>query len=273
MKQLLTIILTLILVSTVLGQDNQYKVEYYRTDGKLTAEDKVKNDFGRYDGYNISMKKGEYVNFIAYSEDFVPAFVLINPAGKAVLEKRGGDEGLVSFRTQIDQTGEWVLYLVSNRNATGEYRLEYGFASENAMQLPEGVDFCETLGFLTAHANGYFSFLEGDKIPELPGSEGASIDVFATLYENNFYLGNDKGRAEKIFEETKAELKNCLSAWETSEEQNFRSEEFYSTYIDFREKADEQDGRMVKLIMKEYSGESANFDYSVDVLIGKESSF
>lgn len=273
MKKIILIGFIILLTGSLFAQENQFRVEYYRTEGKLTSDDKVKEDFGRYDGFNISMKKGEYVNFIAFSEDFVPAFVLINPDGKTVLEKRGSDEGLVAFRTQIDKSGEWIIYLVSNRNATGEYRMEYGFAAEEAMDLPKNANFCETLGFIISHANGYFSFLESDKIPELPSSENASVDVFATLYESNFYLGNFENEAKDIFEKTKEKLDNCLSAWDTKGKQNFRTEEFYSTYINYKENPEEGDGRMVKLIMKEFSDESANFGYSVDVLIGKESSF
>ena len=60
----------------------QYEVEFNEIKGTLSKSDEYKKDFGRYDGYQVPLYKGEAVNFVAYSEKFMPRLFFVTPAGK-----------------------------------------------------------------------------------------------------------------------------------------------------------------------------------------------
>ncbi|MEG8947434.1 hypothetical protein [Rosettibacter firmus] len=193
----------------------QFEVEYSKIEGSLNAKDNYRQNFGRYDGYELELYQGEAINVIVYSDVFSPKIFFVNPKGSVFKEGFSGKTNVATITTSIPESGEWILYVVGDSAATGKYSLQLSIASANSVSLPPDADFCTKLKFILAHANAYFFLLEApvnskSEFIKLDGSSDTFIDENDGSYVSKFYEGNSIKDAEKIFKDIIAKVRNCL---------------------------------------------------------------
>lgn len=193
----------------------QFEVEYSKIEGSLNALDNYRQNFGRYDGYELELYQGEAVNIIVYSDDFLPKILFVNPKGKVFQEALPEKTNVAVISTSIPESGEWILYIVGDSTTTGKYTLQLSIASSNSVSLPPDTDFCTKLNFILAHANAYFFLLEApvsskSTFVKLDGSLDTFLDESDGSYVSKFYEGNSLKDAEKIFSEIINRVRNCL---------------------------------------------------------------
>lgn len=193
----------------------QFEVEFNEIKGSLTKTDEFKKEFGRYDGYEIPLYDGEAVNLIVYSEKFSPKLIFVTPGGNIYKQSSSGSSKIASIISKVNESGNWILYVVGDSSATGDYTFQYSFASKNSLQLPEHHDFCTSLQFIVAHAKAYFLLMENPvdtktSFVKLNNAVDAFIDESDGAYTAKMYEGNNLAEAEKIYKQYSNDVGKCL---------------------------------------------------------------
>jgi hypothetical protein len=182
----------------------QFDVEYNEINGSLTKTDEFKKELGRYDGYEIPLYEGEAVNLIVYSEKFSPRLIFVTPGGNIYKQASSGTSKIASIISTVNESGNWILYVVGDSAATGDYTFQYSFASKNSLILPVQHDFCTSLQFVVAHAKAYFLLMENPvdaktAFVKINNAVDAFIDESDGAYTAKMYEGNNLAEAEKIY--------------------------------------------------------------------------
>ena len=255
----------------------QYEVEFNEIKGTLSKSDEYKKDFGRYDGYQVPLYKGEAVNFVAYSEKFMPRLFFVTPAGKVFKQSNPTNDNVASIITMVPESGEWILYVVGDSLSSGSYTFQYAFASANSIQIDKDADFCTTLKFITAHAKAYFLLFENpvdskQAFVKLNGAVDAFIDESDGSYTAKMFEGNSLNAAEKEFKDLSDKIKNCLGSNWSKSNTNWNSvEDFKEKTILFSEQVSSK-GREVKLNLKDLRSSKQKFtsDYEIEIIINRK---
>ncbi|MEJ5350141.1 MAG: hypothetical protein WHS65_00970 [Melioribacteraceae bacterium] len=255
----------------------QFDVEFNKIEGKLEKSDKYQKNFGRYDGFEIQLYEGEAVNFLVYSDKFLPRLVFVNPEGKIFKEAMTEKMNIASIISKIPASGDWILYVVGDSASTGNYTLQLAVASSNSVSLSQNSDFCTTLNFLLAHSKAYFLLLETpvnskQSFIKLNGSVDAFIDENDGSYIAKFYEGNDLKEAEKIFQEITTSIKNCLNKnwktqsknWQKNDDYKIKGNLIYETQNDVE--------RYIQISLIDFRNSRQKFmgDYVVQVEINRK---
>ncbi len=193
----------------------QYEIEFNETKGSLKLTDKYKPDFGRYDGYEISLYEGESVNFIVQSDDFLPRLFFVSPKGEIFKQSVDGQSNIASIISKIPGSGDWLLYIVSDSASVGEYTFQYAFASANSLTYEGDSTFCSILNYLSAHSKAYFLLLENSydsnrSLIKFPGSIDSFLDEETGNYTSKIYEGDNLSEAKNKFIYQGEEIKKCL---------------------------------------------------------------
>lgn len=207
----------LLFSSLIIGQNSQkYNVEFNEIEGELSKNDLIKDDFGRYDGFQLPLYQGEKLNVNLFSQDFTGKLLIINPMGEVFKEISSASNGLANIVTSIPSDGEYIIYVVGDSKSFGKYFLQYGLASSNSVSLYE-TDFCSTILFLTEHANANFLLLENFEtqqsgLPKIPGSIDSYLEEEEPIFVSLFYEGNSYKLAEDMHSKLVSDLAACLSS-------------------------------------------------------------
>lgn len=254
----------------------QFEVEFNEINGSLTQADKFEKDFGRYDGFEIPLYENEAVNFVVYSEIFLPKLIFVSPSGSVFRQAQAGGNRVASIIASIPETGEWLLYVVGDSSAIGNYLLQYALASSNSTGLPKEADFCTTINFLTVHSKAYFLLLENiDEIKEKFVKLENALDTFFDEENGSFvvklYEGNDLTKAELVVKNMTEELSKCVEKqWNAKNESWKNLDDFRIKTNAFIEQTNEKE-RFVRVELYDLKKSKQKFtgDYVVQFVIGK----
>lgn len=216
----------------------QFAVEFNEVKGTLNSSDKFKSGFGRYDGYEIALYKGEAVNFVVYSDKFQPRLAFVSQKGEVYKQSYADQNNVASLIASVPEEGEWILYVIGDSSASGSYTFQYALASANSVTLPAEADFCTRIKFIAEHAKAYFLLFENSFDSQQPfvKLEG-SLDTFLDedgSYNSVLYEGDNLKEAEKIVRELSSNISRCLGKswqkktlqWSNEEDYKVKSEIF-----------------------------------------------
>lgn len=251
-----------------------YFVDFHTFDGELTNSDQMKAGFGKYDGYELEMNKGEIVNFFVYTEDFTPKLVLVDPKGRTAKVTKV-DKIYATMQLQIPISGDWIIYVVGTDSAVGKYYFQYALTDSASMYISESADFCSKIKYLTAHAKANFRLFEYneyamDNLPDLSGFGQSFLDLTTGSYNSVLYDGENIEEAEKIFNSYFSKTEKCLDEknWKKKEEDWKETDTFRSKMKLLNEKGSEK--RFIALLLTEYF-EDQNYNHiTLEFLIGRE---
>jgi hypothetical protein len=239
MKRLNIIFLFILMIMCpLLAQDKQQKfqIDFNELKGTLTSSDLMKKDFGRYHGFEIELFQGESINFVVYSKKFQPGLALINSKGEVFKQSMGNSNGFANLTASIPASGNWILYVLGNEKALGDFTLQTAIAEPNALTLDKNADICTTLDFLLSHANAYFLLLEyqsgkNHDIIKLDNAIDAYLDEDNSSYDATLYDGTSSAQAEGLFKTESEKITACLgntwkaksTNWEKIEDYKMKS--------------------------------------------------
>jgi hypothetical protein len=280
MKYILrSIILTAILFCVTINaqtaetQEDAFPVEYYKMEGELTEKDLFKDEFGRYDGFELPLNKGEHAYFFVYSKEFTPALILVSPDGKVYQQSATEGGEFSTIRAAVPETGNWYIYVVGDADETGTYYFHYGFTADTALEIKKNADFCTKLNYLVAHSKAHFVFIENPnkkiELPVFEKAESANISDVDASYKTVLYDGDSFNRAIKIFTDFNKKIKLCLG-----EDWNTKLNDF-TKVADHREQSveytivTEDQTKMIQLILADFRKTEERFynDYAVVIVI------
>ncbi len=248
----------LLLISTVIF--SQPRVEYYTSSGKLEESDHVKKDFGRYDGYELPVQKGEIVHIFVHSGEFEPLVALVNPDGEIYSQGDITGNGYSYINAEIPVFGEWLVYVIGNEKSRGEYTLNLGFTDKASVKFDDKADFCGKLNYLFIHAKAHFIFANeyGNLEKELnfEGMQAKIFDPENISYSIVFYHGNKFARAKNIYDNYSSKVDECLKGWK-----KVKGEEKHS--IIYSKKLDESNVKIAIRLNEIKQGKE--FEVCVDV--------
>ncbi|KAF0152134.1 MAG: hypothetical protein FD143_1351 [Ignavibacteria bacterium] len=219
-------VVALFFSSSIALAQNPYHVEFNEVNGILKSTDKYKKDFGRYQGFEFPLYEGEKANFALFSSGFDARMILVDPNGKVYRRSGEAREGVVSILTEIPISGDWILYVVGDKDDYGGFALRYALASVNSYNISQNMDLCSSLNFLIAHTPAYFMMLPIDQINS-SGMELIGANGFAEFGEEDGslvitkYSGASEKSAKMQYEYLIDRIGNCVGDWEISE---FRTE-------------------------------------------------
>ncbi len=225
MKKFIYLFLMLFVIT--LSAQNSIRVEEFEINGSLKIDDPISAGLGRINAVKLNLTKGDklYSNLTA---DFLPLLVLVPPSGEYKIMYPDEKSFAASFNGTIDETGEWLIYIVGDSTDTGNYTLVNKYASVNSMNFNSGTNFCEKIKLLLNHEKAHFYFLKEDEIDDSGIWESAinlnnsvSSEIFgdANEYFKSILLeSQNKNAAVAKFDETNNNLLKCLgSQWEKVE--------------------------------------------------------
>ena len=206
----------------IMPQGQTYQIEFQKMMGELSQNDLTNEGFGRYDGYEINFNEGERVHFLVHSENFIPSLILVNPEGETFQQDIEQNDEYATVQAKINQSGEWILYVIADANSLGRYFFQYGIAAPELFSMNQNADLCDELNFILAHAVAYFIFLGEDNndetILKIDGARDAYIDGHDASYNAKLYDGNSIGDAQRMFNYIVDEVKECIpSQWSKSD--------------------------------------------------------
>lgn len=255
---------------------SQFQVEFNKIEGELSKADKYQINFGRYDGYEIPLYEGETVNFLVYSEKFSPHLIFVNPSGKIFKEAFPEKSNIASIITTVPESGNWIIYIVSDSSASGAYTFQFAVAAANSVKLNPNSDFCTTLSFIAAHAKAYFLLFElpidsKQSFVKLNGALDAFIDESDGSYVAKFYEGNSVEDAEKIFNEVTNKISHCLGKTWNLKTKNWQSVEDYKIKGNLVSETTDDKGRYIQISLINFKNSKQKFigDYVVQVEINR----
>lgn len=262
------------------AQEQNFNVEYSRIEGKLSKNDLVKQDFGRYDGYQLPMNKGEYAYFIVYSGSFSPSLILLTPDDKIYQQVSANGEDFTSFGINVPFGGEWILYVLGDSLSTGDYFLQLSFSDSASLSVNPDADFCTGLDYLVAHANAYFIFPQSlptnEPLYQLEGSNNSFINGEDASYNSVYYQGNKLNEAEETYNSLVDKVNQCidLQGWTKNSSDWETVEELSEMKVLFSEK-DNSNGnnRIIEITLTDLSkATDADYpnDYMVELVITKK---
>lgn len=271
---LLTAFLILIISTKILSQ---FEVEFNEVKGKLTKDDKFKPEFGRYDGYEIPLYDGEAVNFVVFAEKFFPRLIFVSPKGRVFKQSLNRQSNIASIITTVNESGEWILFVVGDSSASGDYTFQYAFASKNSIKLPKDPDFCTSLNFVTAHSKAYFLLLENpidskNTFVRLNGAIDAFIDETDGSYTAKMYEGNNLNEAEKFFKNISESTGKCLDkSWTRKSESWVNVDDYKVKSVMYSEPVKEKE-RLVLVALQDLRTSKQKFtgNYVVLVVINRK---
>jgi hypothetical protein len=250
----------------------QFDVEYNEINGSLTKTDEFKKELGRYDGYEIPLYEGEAVNLIVYSEKFSPRLIFVTPGGNIYKQASSGTSKIASIISTVNESGNWILYVVGDSAATGDYTFQYSFASKNSLILPVQHDFCTSLQFVVAHAKAYFLLMENPvdaktAFVKINNAVDAFIDESDGAYTAKMYEGNNLAEAEKIYNQYANDVGNCLDkSWIRKSESWVDIDDYKVKSVLYTEPIKEKE-RLVLVSLQDLSKSKQKFTGNYVVLI------
>ncbi len=271
--QKLFILFLLAITVLVSAQEQEKYVDYSYSEGTLEKTDKFKQGMGRYDGYTVPLNKGESLYLSLYSESFKPSLILVSPKGDIFKEVQYHGNDFLNLNTKIPESGDWVLYIVGDKNAEGQYVYQIAFASESMSIHPDSGDVCGAVKYLLLHSNAYNVFLQGDEnIYLFPGSVEAYLDGNDASYNNVFARTNDEREAELVFTNYKLLIDECLSdKWKRTSRTWSENEDGYKVkYVEFA-RATKTDSYRITLQLSDYRelNEEGKPGFSVELQVLK----
>jgi hypothetical protein len=247
------LIILFLLFNSMHAQGQKFPIDYSETDGELSSRDLYKSDFGRYKGFEIELYENETINIVVYSKNFQPAVALIDPKGNVYKQNRGSGKGYSSILTSVPYSGGWVIYIIGDKNAVGNYQLQTAIAEPNSLRLDSNADFCTTIEFLIAHSTAYFYLLDNSKNDQkrtvkIQGSLESFFDAEDGSYNALVYTGNDSTLAESSFSKFSAKINDCIDkTWSAGKVSGWKRTDGLSEKSSIWKEADGDKPRYVKV--------------------------
>lgn len=201
-----------ILSVVTFAQNSQHEFDFQQIIGEIEIADQSSESMGIYDGYEIPLYKGENFEFLLYTEQFNPTFILVDPDGRTFKQINGDQYQFARLSGVIPETGDWYLYVSCKDSKYGQYFLQNAIGPETAFNLNPKAEFCEKLSFILAHARASFQLLgdeKGSKV-EFDGEKRKFLDQEDGSYHSIMYEGKDIIKAKKILSEWDKKITECL---------------------------------------------------------------
>ncbi len=269
----LILFLSLFCFNSLVAQE--FFVDYQKIEGKLTSKDLVKENFGRYDGYKIPLNKGERAYFIVYAEEFSPSLIVVTPNDEKFQQVTPRGEDFVTLGFKVPESGEWVLYVVGDKNAQGDYVLQYAFADSASLFINDKVEFCVGLNYLLAHSTAYFLFPQTIPSTKPLFKFSDAVDAFINgddaSYNSVFYQGDKEKDAQEVYNSLSNRIGNCIPKdWKRKNGSDSVNGSGVENYIQWNEPI-KNNPRVVKVALTEFSNADSETEYinkySVDLVI------
>jgi len=219
----LTVIFCLFFSALLSFAQTDIRVESFVIDGELTKDDPISDGLGRINAIELNLQKGDKL-YSTLTADFIPMLVLTAPSGEYKVNYPDEESLMASYETTINESGRWLLLVVGDSTDSGAYTLSNKYASASSLEFDKSGDYCKNIELLKNHLKADFHFLKGDLIDEedvvysskvdFPGVKIATIEGLGNeIFKTKLYDGDDKSKAEIIFNETVASLSVCLEDW------------------------------------------------------------
>ncbi len=207
-KMKLKIFLFLFVFGIIINGQSLSLIDSDRLQGTIEKSDKYLAEFGLYDGYLFPLLRGEVGYFTVSSNEIKPNLVLIDPEGKVYIKTNNKDNGYATINFESGITGEWVLYVIADKNNLGNYNLNYGIADIRNLIIANKND-CDQLVGIVAHANNYFLLFDYALTPsELKNNNISFVPADSEVIKKYEDLSNEKGY--NLFFTLKDDIKNCF---------------------------------------------------------------
>ncbi len=232
MLRYVTFLLLTFFVSVFAQNKNSFNVESFEIVDSLTSDDQIEKDLGRYNNFEIHLNKGDKVAINLKTDKFAPLILLVSPQGeKFVYPSKDGKE--VAFTQNVNETGNWNLFVIGGENDTGNYVCKIGFADSGALNFSEMSNLCEFLKFVASHARADFVFLKENlrNVPNLPPRDELKILDAKLTKKNELFLKCETANAESEFAKISETIYDCFEDWNVKESRRRKTSEGYISSI------------------------------------------
>lgn len=270
--------LFMLVLSVSLMAQNNVRVEEFIINGSLKVDDPISAGLGRINALKLNLKVGDrlYSKLIA---DFVPLLVLVPPSGVYKITYPDEKTFAATYNGIIDEPGQWLIYIVGDSTATGNYTLVNKYASVASMNFNSTLDYCDRVNLLLSHEKAHFFFLKGKEIDDsgiwksklnLENNISAEIygnanEYFKTmiLKSSNYKSSNDE------FDYIVNSIEKCIGSGWTKKENDWHNvlgnDNVSEKIMLFAEKG--SDKRYFKIILSKNTKPKGTVEYTINLII------
>ncbi len=212
------VLILFFLALRVFPQSADFNVRSFVIKDELKSSDPVEENLGRFNNFEIHLNRGDKVAIDFQSENFTPLIVFVSPEGKKqVYYPKNGKT--IKFTQNINESGNWNLFIVGGKDDFGKYVCRVSFADSNAVKIKPLKNLCELLKYFSAHSDARFVFVKdfADKLKSLYEKPEAKITSVKLDEENNLILTLDVKNTAQAFENISAALYECFEDWNIKE--------------------------------------------------------
>jgi len=272
------IYLLMIVFSVSLTAQSNVRVEEFVINGSLKKSDPVSAGLGRINAIKLNLKVGDRL-YSKLTADFVPLLVLVPPSGVYKITYPDEKTFAATYNGIIDEPGQWLIYIVGDSTATGNYTLLNKYASVGSMNFNNSLDYCDRVNLLLSHEKAHFFFLKGKEIDD-SGIWESKInlenDVAAEIYGNKneyfkttIFKSSNYKLSKSEFTYTADNIAKCLGSGWTKRENDWHNvlgnDNVSQKIILFAEKS--KDKRYVKIILSKNKKTKEAADYTISLII------
>lgn len=268
-----------IFISSTFAQNN-LRVEEFKINGFLKSDDPISSGLGRINAVKLNLNKGDRL-YSRLTADFIPLLVLVPPSGEYKIMYPDEKTFAASFNGTIDETGQWLIYIVGDSTDTGKYTLANKYASVKSLDLKKAGSFCDKIKLLLNHEKAHFCFLKGKEIDDsgiwqskLKFDNIISSEIYGIekgWFKAVFNKYSDKKLANKEFLNISSKVEKCIGSGWNKKENDWHNvlgkESTNEKIVLYRESGNTK--RYIKVILSEKILADAEKEYELSLIISE----
>ncbi len=201
-----------------------FNVESFVINDSLTAKAPVEKNLGRYNNFEIHLNKADEIAISLKAEGFLPLALFVSPGGrKFVFNSEDGKQ--VNFVKEIEESGNWNLFIIGGENESGKYVCRVSFADSSAVLPQQKLRTCDFLRFFVAHSKAEFAFLKENLRKKIALPELVNGKVLSKKFnEKNRFEIKVELQNKNDFENLTNAVVDCFEEWNVKEGRARRTE-------------------------------------------------
>jgi hypothetical protein len=252
--------LILILLTTHFFAQTSFNVESFEIKEEFTESDPIDESLGKFQNFEIHLNKGDKVSIDISTQNFVPLLILISPKNHKYVESSQNGK-TISFQENIDETGNWSLFIVTGKDDLGKYNCKISFSDEKSLTFPEKLTLQQFIDYFVAHSQADFVFLSEKLIHQGKAfsliSENSSFEKVEFIGKSIVFKLSISDK-KSVFEELSKLLSEQFPDWRFTKGKKIKKEDDFVTSIALIEN-EKQNPRFVTIKLIE--GKSTNLQF------------
>ncbi len=238
-------------VTAAQNDGGNFNVKSFTIHDEIKTTDPLDEQLGRVNNFEIFLNKNDVVAIRFHTDNFLPLILFISPSGdKAAFNSKDGKN--IDFTKEVNEAGNWELYIIGGNDASGTYECKISFADSAAVNPPKVFNDCNFIRFVSEHSAADFLFIKKLIDSNFSSVSGKSFKVKKSYLdsEEKLHLILEAENPKDFFDKIASDSENCFENWRIKKGKRRESAGGFETVLSMVERDNKEPG-FVKIILKE----------------------